>query len=108
MCYRKHGFPGNSIDKNAKSVKKICSFCGQNGHTVDNCYKKHDFPLGYKINNKGTTVNNVDTTQETKSESWRKKILNYLNFIIDSQNIFMTSQHIKLSFDNYILKHNFF
>lgn len=26
----------------------LCIFCGLLGHTVDNCYKKHGYPIGFK------------------------------------------------------------
>ncbi|XP_019178311.1 PREDICTED: uncharacterized protein LOC109173526 [Ipomoea nil] len=32
----------NNGSKGAK-----CTFCGMNGHTVDKCYKKHGYPLGW-------------------------------------------------------------
>jgi len=47
-------------------------FCGQNGHMIENCYKKHGFPLGYKTNNKGGNVNSADTNQEGKIDSIRE------------------------------------
>ncbi|CAN1345721.1 hypothetical protein LINPERPRIM_LOCUS40498 [Linum perenne] len=31
-----------------KGKRPVCSYCGFVGHTVDVCYKKHDFPPGYK------------------------------------------------------------
>jgi len=36
------------------------------------------------------------------------KLFEMVNLIFDSQNIFMKSQRIKLSFDNYILKKKYF
>lgn len=35
----KGGYFGNYSNKG-----KVCTHCGKTGHTVDVCYKKHDFP----------------------------------------------------------------
>jgi hypothetical protein len=24
--------------------KRVCTFCGRNGHTIESCYRKHGFP----------------------------------------------------------------
>lgn len=39
--------------------KPLCIHCGYKGHTVDKCYKKHDYPIGYKPKGKqgGGSVN---------------------------------------------------
>ncbi|KAK9035588.1 hypothetical protein V6N11_077625 [Hibiscus sabdariffa] len=33
---------------NGNSKRPLCVFCGLYGHTVDKCYRKHGFPLGYR------------------------------------------------------------
>ncbi|XP_057452997.1 uncharacterized protein LOC130744854 [Lotus japonicus] len=43
------GYHSNS-GGNRYSSKK-CSYCGKMGHTVDDCYKKHGFPPGFKFKN---------------------------------------------------------
>ncbi|XP_057420555.1 uncharacterized protein LOC130714651 [Lotus japonicus] len=34
-----------------KWSNKKCSYCGKMGHTVEDCYKKHGFPPGFKFKN---------------------------------------------------------
>ena len=38
---------------------KICNHCGKKGHTIDNCYRKHGFPPGYKFTNPKKSANYV-------------------------------------------------
>ncbi|KAF1897843.1 hypothetical protein Lal_00032604 [Lupinus albus] len=40
---------------------KMCTYCNRNGHTIYQCYKKHDFPPGYFKNN---NLNNITSMQE--------------------------------------------
>ncbi|XP_057453465.1 uncharacterized protein LOC130745298 [Lotus japonicus] len=40
----------SSSGNNRYSSKK-CSYCGKMGHTVEDCYKKHGFPPGFKFKN---------------------------------------------------------
>lgn len=30
-----------------RGIVPLCTFCNNTGHTVDNCYRKHGFPIGY-------------------------------------------------------------
>jgi len=32
-------------------TSKVCSHCEKTGHTIDTCYKKHDFPPHLKFKN---------------------------------------------------------
>jgi hypothetical protein len=34
---------------------KQCTYCGKNNHTIDNCFRKHGFPPGYRFKD-GTVV----------------------------------------------------
>ena len=36
------------VKSKATSKGKMCSHCGKGGHTVEVCYKKHDYPPGFK------------------------------------------------------------
>jgi len=33
-------------------ISKICRHCGKTWHTIDTCYRKHDFPSHSKFKNK--------------------------------------------------------
>ncbi|KAE8665660.1 hypothetical protein F3Y22_tig00112530pilonHSYRG00094 [Hibiscus syriacus] len=47
---------GNSSRRGFSATKKpTCTFCGLYGHSVEKCYRKHVFPPGSKIFNKGQT-----------------------------------------------------
>jgi hypothetical protein len=49
---------------------KICSFCGKENHSVDNCFFKNGFPTNYKFKNKQTaSVNSVSTKDSTATSS---------------------------------------
>lgn len=61
---------GNQVDYRASSSgstkysSKKCSYCGKMGHIVDDCYKKHGFPHGFKFKNlkyANRSVNMVQT-----------------------------------------------
>ncbi|WVZ06455.1 hypothetical protein V8G54_019801 [Vigna mungo] len=71
-CYRKHGFPSNSDNKNNKNVSqrgKTCTHCGKIGHTIDVCYKKHGFPPGHRfLNGKISTANSIVTGEGKVTE----------------------------------------
>ena len=53
-----------SVGKNQKKERPIFSHCKMLGHTVDKCYKLHEFPPGYKTKSK-TQANaaNVEVAQ---------------------------------------------
>ena len=36
------------LRKSYTSKGMMCSHCGKGGHTVELCYKKHGYPLGFK------------------------------------------------------------
>ena len=48
---------GNSGGKG--NERPTCTYCGKTGHTVDKCYKKHGFPLGFKFKNKPSMAHQV-------------------------------------------------
>ncbi|KDP46623.1 hypothetical protein JCGZ_04557 [Jatropha curcas] len=33
--------------KGSTADNRFCTYCGQSRHTIDTCYKKHEFPPGY-------------------------------------------------------------
>ena len=43
-------FLGGAVGKGKE--RPTCTHCGKTGHRVDNCYKKHGFPLGFRFKNK--------------------------------------------------------
>jgi len=71
VCFRKNGFPQNYEGKNLKNyVKKTCTHCGRNGHTVDVCYRNHGFPTRHKFfNGKANSIKVTDNKHEVKQES---------------------------------------
>ena len=75
VCFRKNGFPNkdNKIYKNNNN-KKICTHCGINGHTVENCYKKHGYPPGYKFSNSGkpSQIDSIMSINDVSSEKYKK------------------------------------
>ena len=49
-----YGSNSSSHGSNYKGEDRpICSHCGLKGHTVDKCYRVHDFPPGYRNRGKG-------------------------------------------------------
>ena len=44
----KHDMHKSSQNRFQKS-KPICTHCGFHGHTIEKCYKLHDYPPGYKV-----------------------------------------------------------
>ncbi|XP_065851381.1 uncharacterized protein [Euphorbia lathyris] len=54
--YKKNGWP-------------ICSYCGKENHTVDQCYKKHGFPPNFKFTKKRSFAANVFTQEGLDSQS---------------------------------------
>jgi hypothetical protein len=49
----KGGYNGQS---NSGSKKRYCTYCGQDNHIVDNCYKKHGLPPHVR---KSSSANNI-------------------------------------------------
>jgi hypothetical protein len=39
-CYGKNNFP---------KIDKMCTYCHKNNHIVDNCFRKHGIPSGYRF-----------------------------------------------------------
>jgi len=62
FCFKKIGFR-NQENRTFKinNNRKLCTYCNGNGHTIDTCYQKHGYPLGYKVYSSGKTnqANNV-------------------------------------------------
>ena len=44
--------------KGQQNGGKTCSHCKKSGHTIDTCFRKHDFPFHFK-KGQGSTVNNI-------------------------------------------------
>ncbi|XP_019447357.1 PREDICTED: uncharacterized protein LOC109350590 [Lupinus angustifolius] len=54
-------FSNNSSRPSSGRGSKVCTYYNRTGHTIDQCYKKHDFhPRYFKNNN----VNNIATLEE--------------------------------------------
>jgi hypothetical protein len=51
------------------SAKRVCTFCGKDNHTVDNCYKKHGLPphLQKRSQAHNAVVEDSDTVSEQPS-----------------------------------------
>ncbi|KAL6348504.1 hypothetical protein AAG906_009964 [Vitis piasezkii] len=45
------------VNSNSKRNRPLYSHCGIQGHTIDKCYKLHDYPPGYKFKPKPGTSN---------------------------------------------------
>jgi len=51
----------------ANNNKKICTHCNKIAHTIETCYKKHDYPSSYKFQyGKSSQINSM-VAQEEKS-----------------------------------------
>lgn len=48
-------------------VNKQCSHCGKLGHTVETCYKKIDYPIGYFKKDSRSSANTVTEDSDNKS-----------------------------------------
>lgn len=44
--------------------KKVCTQCGRFGHTIDICYKKHDYRHNHKLHRKSSQVNHALTQED--------------------------------------------
>lgn len=49
---------------------KQCTFCGKIGHTVEVCYQKHGYPVGWKFK---SSANSVSEESEVKAEGDKPK-----------------------------------
>ncbi|WVZ04925.1 hypothetical protein V8G54_018271 [Vigna mungo] len=58
----KEGFGGRSNLGSYNS--KVCTFCNITGHTIDECFKKHDYPPGHKLHRH--VMVNMAATSNTK------------------------------------------
>nr|XP_023894220.1 uncharacterized protein LOC112006153 [Quercus suber] len=52
-------FLGGVVGK--RKEKPTCTHCGKTSHTVDKCYKKYGFPLGFKFKNKPFMAHQVSS-----------------------------------------------
>ena len=52
-------FLGGAVGKGKE--RPTCTHCGKIGHTVDKCYKKHGFPLGFEFKNKSFMAHQVSS-----------------------------------------------
>ena len=64
VCYKKNGFPNKEKGTyKSNNNRKICTHCRMSGYTIENCYKKHGYPPGYKsFNGKPTQVHSIVAT----------------------------------------------
>lgn len=54
-------YVGNNGNKGKD--KPLCTHCGKFGHTIDKCYKLHQFPPDYKFKGKTTMAHQVTLSQ---------------------------------------------
>jgi len=75
VCYKKNGFPNKEKGTyKSNNNRKICTHCGMSGHTIENCYKKHGYPPGYKsFNGKPTQVHSIVATDTVFSEKCQQE-----------------------------------
>ncbi|KAH1085760.1 hypothetical protein GYH30_017642 [Glycine max] len=77
VCYKKHGMPSGSNERNKMNSfrnNKICTYCGKTGHTVEVCYKKHGFPPGFKFSNSRSSANSLVTGDEAITNDQTQQI----------------------------------
>ena len=64
--------PGNNnkVFLKSKNGRPQCTHCGAMGHVVDECYKLHGYPPGYRFKNKGGQpfASNVVANEDHSSE----------------------------------------
>lgn len=61
----------------SRGQNRVCTHCGRNNHTIDTCFIKHGYPLGFKNKTKGNgfssqqsaTTNNASETPALGSSS---------------------------------------
>jgi len=91
LCFCKVGFlTADAKTSKFSSTRKICTFCNCTG-AVETCYKKHDFPLGYKFTNRPPQVHNMVTTNDISLEPLSKEQ--------DTKDIHLTSQQCQFLTD---------
>jgi len=74
VCFWKNGF-SNKDDRiyKYKNNKKICTYCGMNGHIVENYYNKHGYPPGYKFSiGKSTQINSSVSIDDVLMKNVKK------------------------------------
>ncbi|KAL2533063.1 Retrotran gag 3 domain-containing protein [Abeliophyllum distichum] len=54
-----HAFGISTNTYKGKQSKPICTHCGKLGHTINDCYKLHGFPPGYKFKSNRSGQNNL-------------------------------------------------
>ncbi|KAL5144203.1 Retrovirus-related Pol polyprotein from transposon RE1 [Glycine soja] len=77
VCYKKHGMPSGSNERNKMNSfrnYKICTYCGKTGHTVEVCYKKYGFPPGFKFSNSRSSGNSLVTRDEAITNDQTQQI----------------------------------
>ncbi|KAJ1418352.1 hypothetical protein SESBI_15852 [Sesbania bispinosa] len=55
--------------RQGKKGRPLCSHCGVLGHTVDKCFKIHDYPHGFKPKSKSVSVSNSHTVNQVSESS---------------------------------------
>jgi len=100
------GFPcGGGDVKTLKfsSTRKVYTFCNHLAHTVNTCYKKYGFFLGYKITNRTSQANNMITTNTFSKERDLKEIQltsqqrQFLTNILRQQNLEDLAPHTQIN-----------
>jgi len=75
---QKNGFPQNYASREGRGNQsdfsrgnsrgrrsKLCTYCGFTDHTVDECYKKHGYPLAENFyKSQGSNINNISAEKE--------------------------------------------
>ena len=54
LATKTHNFTNGGSNGKGKD-RPLCTHCSKLGHTIDKCYKLHEFPPGYKSKNKSMT-----------------------------------------------------
>jgi hypothetical protein len=97
----KGGYNGQS---NSGSKKRYCTYCGQDNHIVDNCYKKHGYPPNFGKSTNANSANiddqfDVDDVRSIKgSDSYTltkaqyEKLVNLLQSSASAQNASSSTQ----------------
>lgn len=61
----------NSVDGKRRGKRnqsnKQCTFCGKDGHAVEVCYRKHEYPVGFFEKDSKSSANAVSEDSESKS-----------------------------------------
>lgn len=81
-CWNLHDNGKGNLPYDARKSNKVCTYCGRVGHTINECYGKHKYPLGhsrypdrpwYHNHGFGSTMNNVATGRLHEIEEEDKK-----------------------------------